>query len=470
MLFNGYPFLVFYAIVFAIYVLLARRTRAQNLLLLVASYVFYGAWDFRFLGLIALSTTVDYFAALAIERSASERLRAVWMGISMVANLGVLGVFKYLGFAAESFCDLAAVFQLTVSLPVAEIILPVGISFYTFQTLGYTLDVYRGRTKACSDPLAFAVYVSFFPQLVAGPIERANHFLPQIRQARTIRRVDLAIGTQFVLLGYFSKVVIADSMAPLVDQFYAAPERYGGSIAWLANLGFATQIYGDFAGYTLIARGISRWMGFRLISNFKQPYLADSPRDFWRRWHRSLSTWLRRNLYFELGGNRLGIARTCLNLMLTMLLGGLWHGASWNFVAWGGYQGLLLVIEHWLPDHRGGNQRPSLPRRLFYKSGTFLLMLVGWTLFRCSSLSEIGTVLQQMFFGNFYDSRALAFAWPILTAFTVMQLLDCWREKARSELILLRAPAMVRIAIYTFFVLSIMSVGFRRITFIYFQF
>ena len=480
MLFNSYTFLVFYAIVFVAYVALSRKTAGQNLLLLVSSYVFYAAWDYRFLSLILLSTVVDFFAGLRIEKG-NNQSRKRWLLFSLVVNLGVLATFKYFDFATESFCQLTAMFGLGLSIPMAEIILPVGISFYTFQTLSYTIDVYRGRVPACNNPLGFAVYVAFFPQLVAGPIERATHFLPQVLGPRNIRRVDLVIGLQFVLLGYFYKVVLADSIAPMVNQFYASPSRYGGSIAWLANVGFTVQIYGDFAGYSMIARGISRWMGFRLMANFRQPYLAASPRDFWNRWHRSLSQWLRRYLYFELGGSRRGFAITCRNLILTMLLGGLWHGASWNFVIWGGFHGILLVGQHaWMvvrPARGNGHLLQGHPGQLSSKilrlakiMVTFVLMLIGWTLFRCESLSDITVTFSRMFLSPLADPRWLSFAVPIGTAIAIMLVIDVWKEKIKSELVFLRAPVMVRWSVYSMIVFSLLSVGFRPTNFIYFQF
>ncbi|TWU02635.1 MBOAT family O-acyltransferase [Stieleria varia] len=476
MLFNSYTFLGFYAIVYLAYLASGKRVGTQNVLLLVASYVFYAAWDYRFLGLILLSTGVDYFAARRIDDSQSFTSRKTWLMLSLAVNLGVLATFKYLGFAIESFCQLTGFFGLPLSPTLAEIVLPVGISFYTFQTLSYTIDVYRGRVPACRDLLGFSVYVAFFPQLVAGPIERATHFLPQVLHKRRIRRVDLAIGTQFVVLGCFYKVVLADSVAPMVDQFYVSPSRYGASVAWLANIAFAVQIYGDFAGYSLIARGISRWMGFRLMSNFRQPYLATSPRDFWNRWHRSLSMWLRRYLYFELGGNRFGLAKTCRNLMITMLLGGLWHGASWNFVLWGVYHGALLIGVHAWNACRSTSRSPTHSRsiravaRVFQIALMFVLTLIGWTLFRCESFMQIRETFSVLFASRFWDPRWISFAIPTLTALSIMLSIDIWREATQSELVFLRAPVIVRWSLYVFMILSVISVGFRPTTFLYFQF
>ncbi len=476
MLFNSYTFLAFYAIVFASYFALRRSLRAQNGLLLIASYAFYSAWDYRFLALILLSTVVDFVVARKIEHhrdkgGAAKGRGRRWLILSLVVNLGSLAIFKYLNFAVDSFCALSEMVGLPLSVTVGKIILPVGISFFTFQTLSYTIDVYRGRVKACRDPLAFAVYVAFFPQLVAGPIERATHFLPQVLRSRSLRRVDFAIGTQFVLYGYFLKVVLADSIAPLVDQYYADPARYGGSIAWIANLGFAVQIYGDFCGYSLIARGISRWMGFRLMSNFRQPYLATSPRDFWTRWHRSLSLWLRRYLYFELGGSRHGMTRTVRNLMITMALGGLWHGASWNFVLWGIFHGLLLACEHWWIAARPfRTQSAGRAWKPLQRVATFSIMIIGWTLFRCESTDELSTVFTSMFAGPFADHRAFAFLQPVAVALAILLAVDVWKETKSHELVFLRAHPMVRTSLYVFFVIAVMAVGFRPTSFIYFQF
>lgn len=535
MLFNSYTFLAFYAVVYLSY-LLIRHRRAQNLLLLAASYVFYAAWDPRFLSLILLSTLVDYVAAIRIEslshvdavsssrgRMPPGRSRLCWLLASLVTNLGVLAAFKYLGFASESLGEILGWVGLQASFPLMQIILPVGISFYTFQTLSYTIDVYRRRIPAERDLFDFALFVAFFPQLVAGPIERAAHFLPQIKRARQIRRTDLGIGLQFVLVGYFAKVVVADSVAPIVDQVFANPQRYSGAVVWSGAVGFAAQIYGDFLGYSLIARGISRWMGFRLVSNFRQPYLATSPRDFWHRWHRSLSFWLRRYVYFELGGSRCGALATYRNLLVTMVLGGLWHGAAWSFVLWGLYHGMLLVIEHvWrslMPrgktpypvplasgtegeEAESAAKRPDSPQSkqsfparqaaavhhrpadsaalLRYAFGplvhsakvaiTFLLVLIGWVLFRCESVGEIGVVFGRMFASSDGVDEPAAYALPILAALSVLMLFDVWRERNHSQLVLLRATLAVRWSVYVFLILCIVTVGFRPAAFLYFQF
>ncbi len=301
MLFNSWEFAVFFASVLLIY----RRlgTRHQNVLLLVASYVFYGWWDWRFLSLIWISTIVDYLVALRLGRSETTRRRALLM-ISVVTNLGLLAFFKYFNFFIDSAAVLIESIGLSANLPTLRVILPVGISFYTFQTLGYTIDVYRGKAPPERDPVVFATYVAYFPQLVAGPIERAAHLLPQIRQPRRADNEQLASGALLILIGLTRKVAIADPLASIVDGAFANPAIWGSADLLLAVAAFALQIYCDFAGYTDIARGTSRMLGIELMENFNHPYFAADITTFWRRWHISLSTWLRDYLYIPLGGNR----------------------------------------------------------------------------------------------------------------------------------------------------------------------
>lgn len=336
MLFTQLTFWVFFAIVAALYVLLPHK--AQNRMLLVASYVFYGAWDWRFLSLILLSTGVDYVVGLKIGAEDHQARRKRLLAISLAVNLGMLGVFKYFGFFVSSFEALLAQFGYETDPFVLSIVLPVGISFYTFQTLSYTIDIYRRELEPSRDFLDFALFVAFFPQLVAGPIERARNLLPNIAAPRMLSWDALGRGAVLCLLGLIKKVVIADAIAPSVDAVYASPDPTRADVI-LATWLFAIQIYCDFSGYTDIARGVAKMLGFRLMRNFAQPYFAVDPQEFWRRWHISLSTWLRDYLYISLGGNRGGAWTTYRNLMATMALGGLWHGAAWNFVLWGIYQG-----------------------------------------------------------------------------------------------------------------------------------
>ncbi|MCA9032721.1 MAG: MBOAT family protein, partial [Planctomycetaceae bacterium] len=305
MLFNSFGFWLFFVVVLVLYQQL--RHRGQNVLLLIASYFFYGCWDWRFLGLIVLSTLIDYSVALGIAKAEADSRKRWLLLISMAANLGILAFFKYFEFFLTSFNDMMLGLGLEREIPLFEIILPVGISFYTFQTMSYTIDVYRGDCKATDNLLDFAVYVAFFPQLVAGPIERASKLLPQMLTDRKPTAVDFRDGLFLVISGMFRKVVIADNMAPLVNTIFAQDiNTLSGWDVMLGTYAFAFQIYGDFSGYSAIARGISRWLGFDLMTNFHMPYFAVSPSDFWRRWHISLSQWLRDYLYIPLGGNRHG--------------------------------------------------------------------------------------------------------------------------------------------------------------------
>ena len=392
MLFTELRFWAFFAVVGLLYVALPHR--AQNRMLLVASYAFYAAWDWRFLGLILLSTAVDYAVGLrmAAEADPHRRRRLLW--VSLAVNLGMLAVFKYFGWFADSFRALAAGLGFEADPVVLAIVLPVGISFYTFQTLSYTIDIYRRDLEPTADFLNFALFVAFFPQLVAGPIERAKALLPNIESPRRLTWEALGRGTVLCLLGLIKKVVVADGLAPSVDAVYASPDPTRLDVA-VATWLFAIQIYCDFSGYTDIARGVAKMLGFRLMRNFAQPYFAADPQEFWRRWHISLSTWLRDYLYVSLGGNRGGRWRTYRNLMATMALGGLWHGAAWNFVAWGLYQGALLAGHRALTGaHKRvgeGVRRPlgAWLGRIVAALVFFQLVCYGWLLFRATSFGQI---------------------------------------------------------------------------------
>jgi alginate O-acetyltransferase complex protein AlgI len=399
MLFNSFDFAFFLLACLAIYygLQLGGYHRAQNRVLLFASYLFYGAWDWRFLSLIAISTGVDYFVALELGRRDDPRWRRLLLGLSLLTNLGILGFFKYANFFAENLQALGASLGLEPSRPVLEILLPVGISFYTFQTLSYTIDVYRRRLEPTRDLLDFALFVAFFPQLVAGPIERAARLLPQIASARRVDWQGFNSGAWLIFWGLFKKVVIADNLAVMVD-FVFNPASSPTSLELLMGIcAFAFQIYCDFSGYTDIARGVSRLMGFELMLNFRLPYFATSPADFWRRWHISLSTWLRDYLYISLGGNRLGTRLRYRNLMITMLLGGLWHGAAWPFVLWGAYHGVLLVchqlLQPWLARLGPSSAAGARAWWLLRVFATFQLVCFGWLLFRSESLGQLASHL-----------------------------------------------------------------------------
>ncbi len=396
MTFISYEFLAFFAVVLLAYGRLPMR--AQNLWLLAASFFFYGWWDWRFLGLILGSSTIDYFAGLAASPDSghSERTRRVAMWTSVASNLSLLGFFKYLGFFVESAQAGLAGLGLPWDTSTLNIILPVGISFYTFQTLSYTIDVWRGQLRPEKRFDTFLLFVSFFPQLVAGPIERASHLLPQLNAPRRPSAGTIADGFSLMLVGFFKKMVVADNMAPWVNELFRRPDPTAAEVC-VAAVAFAFQIYGDFSGYTDIARGAARTLGFDLQPNFRTPYLAINPSDFWRRWHISLSSWLRDYLYISLGGNRKGSTRTRVNLMVTMLLGGLWHGANWTFLLWGAYQGALLGAHHAI-THRDARKTQdartlALPALAWRIALLFPLTCVGWLIFRSADIDELARML-----------------------------------------------------------------------------
>ncbi len=393
MLFNSSVFAIFFALVFIGYWSL-RGPKSQNILLLVASMVFYGWWDVRFLPLIYLSVVIDYTAGLKISaaREGGGRGRG-WLITSIVTNLSVLGYFKYCNFFISNLEPVWEAFGWNPG--TLNIILPMGISFYTFQTMSYTIDVYRGKCPPCRSMLLFATYVSFFPQLVAGPIERATSLMPQLMKARKLTASTIRVSLLLILLGYLKKVLIADNLALVVDSAFGRIQNgfeVSGGDMLVGVYAFAFQLYCDFSGYSDIALGVAGLLGVRLMVNFKQPLLACSVTDFWRRWHISLSLWLRDYLYIPLGGSRKGQGRTYINLMATMLIGGLWHGASWVFVVWGGIHGSALALERVLGIGNSGTQ-PSGVRRLVGWVWTFHVFVFSMCFFRADSLASSMKVL-----------------------------------------------------------------------------
>jgi len=385
MTFNSLSFLIFFAVVYVIY--LNVNHKWQNRVLLIASYFFYGCWNWRFLSLIALSTVIDFTVGRKLDASEDQAVRKRWLFVSMFCNLGILGFFKYFNFFSESLVDFLQIFNLNINYSTLNIILPVGISFYTFQTMSYTIDVYRKDLKTCDNFFDFALFVSFFPQLVAGPIERAKNLLPNVTAKRQISYDKIRRGLFLIVFGLFKKVVIADGVAPSVNQIFNATGGVSGIDVILATYLFALQIYCDFSGYSDIARGVSKMMGFELMENFRVPYISKTPSEFWTRWHISLSSWLRDYLYIPLGGNRKGKFSTYKNLVITMVLGGLWHGAAWNFVLWGTYQGVILVLYRLFQKKSSKEKRPiiNLISILFF----FQVTCYGWLLFRANSFSQI---------------------------------------------------------------------------------
>jgi D-alanyl-lipoteichoic acid acyltransferase DltB (MBOAT superfamily) len=439
-----------------------------------ASYLFYGWWDYRFCSLLAISTVVDYLCGRGMAGSSSERHRKALLTVSCITNLGILGFFKYFNFFADSFAGFFAAFGLEPHFFELHVILPVGISFYTFQTMSYTIDVYRGSTRPVRDFLDFALYVAFFPQLVAGPIERSGRLMPQIVNPRPRRPEDFTEGLYLVVTGLFKKIVVADNMAVIVNGIFAAePSRLSGGECLIGVYAFAFQIYGDFSGYSCIARGVARWLGFDLMTNFNMPYFATSPRDFWSRWHISLSTWLRDYLYIPLGGNRKGRWKTYRNLMLTMLLGGLWHGAGWTFIAWGFFHGALL-IGHRLCEKRRAQPRPDPRTRLANVAKALLmfhLVCVGWLLFRAQSMPQAWGMAARVFADLRFTPTALYGLGMIAFYVAPLMALELWLHHKKDLLRLPKVNWVPRACVYSYF--ALMLVAFHPTVpseFIYFQF
>jgi D-alanyl-lipoteichoic acid acyltransferase DltB (MBOAT superfamily) len=479
MLFNSLEFAAFFPLVYAVYRLLGHR--GQNRLLLLASYVFYGSWDVRFLALIALSTAVDFLCGLRIHESRDPRRRKLLLGVSLATNLGLLGAFKYFDFFAEGFLRLSAAFGLQVHAVTLDVVLPVGISFYTFQTLSYTIDVYRDRLEAEPDLLTFALFVAFFPQLVAGPIERARDLLPQLRQARTITREHVRSGLWLLLFGYFLKVFLADNLAPIVDRGFAPGGEATAFGVLVAVYAFAFQLFGDFAGYSSIALGCAALLGIRLSTNFLFPYFVTNPRDFWRHWHITLSSWLRDYLYVPLGGSRCSAWKVRRNLLVTMVLGGLWHGAGLTFVVWGAYHGLLLVAHRWVVGRLGDGLGEAESGPVRWPGGLWRLAKViamfHWTclgllIFRAVSLPQVGALLwtlatrwERPFVDEIVSAQSvlLLAALPVIVGLLQSRTGDVRRIEAIPRP--LRAPL---VAILVFLLLS--WGRWQGAEFIYFQF
>ena len=382
MSFNSLEFLFFLPVFLVVFYAGCFKARLRDSILLVSSYIFYMFWYWQYAGLIALSTLVDYYIGGKLSKEKNPLRRKLIVSASLVLNLGMLGVFKYFNFFYESSQEALMFFGVEIPDFYHQLLLPVGISFYTFQTLSYTLDIYRNKIKPEKSLTKFAVFVSFFPQLVAGPIVKAKDFLPQINRPTVISKEAWDCGIMLIFIGLFKKIVIADLLAYLaVDSIFANPGDYSSVDLLIGLYAYSFQIYCDFSGYSDIAIGLALLMGFTLPINFDRPYLSQTPSDFWMRWHISLSSWLKEYLYFSLGGNRLGSLITCRNLVITMLLGGLWHGASFNFILWGGFHGLILVLTRGVVAENSLNIKAVLKMFL-----NFHLIVFSWLLFRVSEI------------------------------------------------------------------------------------
>lgn len=459
MFFNTTQFFVFFAAVLALFYLSPRAWRKY--ILLAASYLFYATWNWRFIALLLTLTAIDYTAGRLIEQAKPPR-RKLFLILSLGANLGFLGFFKYYNFLASNVSLLAGRPETSFAL---HVVLPLGISFHTFQSMSYIVDVYRGEQEAIRDPFDYALFICFFPQLVAGPIVRAREFFRDLLDWKTPTADDVSSGLFLLSIGLAKKMAFADQFAKVANEYFGNFAKHpGGAAAWSGVFAFTMQIYFDFAGYTDMAIGMARLLGFHFPDNFRRPYLATSITDFWRRWHMSLSRWLRDYLYIPLGGNRHGSVATYRNLIFTMLLGGLWHGASWNFVIWGGYHGGLLALER-------------LTRRFWRPARwnvggwilTFVLVMVGWVFFRAADLRQSVAVLREM--GSGWQGEVLLNPWQLglaglaLVVATAEEAFD-WFDRLMRWPLAARAVTLAAI----FFVIELFGVTDVAIPFVYFQF
>lgn len=464
--FNSPEYFFFLPITLVVYALVFRRESLRDAWLLAISYFFYMSWNWKYAGLIALSTVIDYYVGRALHAESDQARRKRLLLLSMVSNLGLLGLFKYYNFFIEIGQTVSGPLGLDLGFLRHELLLPVGISFYTFQTMSYTIDVYRRELEVEPSLLKFSVFVTFFPQLVAGPIVRAADFLPQMHRIPEVTRARVHDGMRLVFQGLFKKIVIADLLAGLgVDAIFARPGDFSSLDLLFGLYGYSFQIYCDFSGYSDIAIGTARIFGFELTKNFDRPYLAQNVREFWARWHISLSTWLRDYLYISLGGNRGSPRRTHFNLMMTMLLGGLWHGAALNFVLWGAWHGLLLIFARGSTKFDTEASAGVILRRRFL---TFHLVVVSWLLFRVTSMQNFldytggmlrfsaGTQLSPLYYGVLATGVALHVIPPPTAAE--------WGARW------IKMPVVVQAAVYAGFILIFAGLSLGTPSFIYFQF
>lgn len=402
MFFNSIDFAIFFPIVLTLYWIVSKQLTLRNTLLLLASYVFYGWWNWQFLILIIISSAVDFGIGKKIATAKKSRTRKGWLIISLCVNLGLLGYFKYANFFITSFVDGFRLFGKELEVTPLSIILPVGISFYTFQTLSYTIDIYRKKIQPTDNALSFFTFVAFFPQLVAGPIERASHLLPQFQKIHILKYEQVKSGLLLISFGLIKKMIIADRAAVLVNTVYESPSDYKGLEVIVATILFAFQIYCDFSGYTDIARGSAKMMGFDLMKNFNAPYFSKSITAFWHRWHISLSTWFRDYVYFPLGGNKKGKYRTYLNLFIVFVVSGLWHGAAVTFLIWGAIHGTIIVIEKGIKNIRKTFSQDTLEEKSSYLSTffmgimTFIIVCFAWIFFRAETLADAMIIIQNL--------------------------------------------------------------------------
>ena len=484
MLFNSLDFAVFLPIVFLLYWFVTKHSlKLQNALIVAASYVFYGWWDWRFLSLIIFSTFLDYSIGRRLKNEENQKIRKTLLWTSIIVNLGLLGVFKYYNFFLDNFIAVFSFFGRDIQPNSLDIILPVGISFYTFQTLSYTIDVYKKKLEPTEDLVAFSAFVCFFPQLVAGPIERATNLLPQFYKKRTFEYDKAVDGMRQILWGLFKKVVIADNCAEYANLIFNSYQDYNGSTLLLGAIFFTFQIYGDFSGYSDIAIGTSRLFGFNLMQNFATPYFSRDIAEFWRRWHISLSTWFRDYLYIPLGGSRGGTWMKVRNTFIIFLVSGFWHGANWTFIVWGGLNALYFLPLLLFKRNRTnlgvvaeGRMLPNL-RELWQMGTTFLLTVLAWVFFRAESLDIALIMVKEIFSSTLLDyptvmeTRNLKNTLALLNLFLILE----WIGRKHTfpiENHLNNSSTRVRWFSYLFILILIYVFGNynSKLEFIYFQF
>ncbi len=458
MLFHTWVFLAFFLLFYPVF-LLVRNTRFKDPWLLVCSYLFYGWWNPVYLVLIAWSTTVDYSMVVLMSRSRGKRL---WLFLSLANNLALLGFFKYGAFVADNLNHVLGSLGFSYSVPQPDVLLPVGISFYVFQSLSYTIDFFRGRVEKEKSFLRYATFVSLFPQLVAGPVERAGNLLPQLRKKVALTWEDISDGLSLFLVGFFKKVALADYLALYVDRVYDVPENFGGTALLCATFAFGWQIYFDFSGYTDMARGIGRMIGIRIMLNFNNPYLSKGLGEFWNRWHISLSSWFKDYVYIPLGGNRKGHWRTYGNMALTMLISGLWHGAAWTFVIWGGLHALGRFLTRELERTSFYRERvPGLPKQIL----VFAFVTFAWIFFRAATLDDALLIVARIFTDGWTDPE-----FPLLMLALILSVwLYQFAMESRLKRILSAAPLRLGLATGMIVYLVLFATGNGQ-PFIYFQF
>lgn len=474
MIFSTVEFAFFFPIVFLLYWFIFKKNlRTQNIFLIGASYFFYACWDWRFLGLIFISSLIDYWVGKQLDRTNNKSLRKQWLLLSLVVNLGLLAYFKYANFFIEAFTDTFTLFGAQLSGQTLNIILPVGISFYTFQTLSYTIDVYRKKMTPVHDPIPFFAYVSFFPQLVAGPIERATSLLPQFSKQRVFSNKKATQGLQLILIGLFKKMVIADHCAIAVNTIFSNYTEYNGSTLFFGAIFFAFQIYGDFSGYSDIAIGTAKLLGFDLMKNFDMPYLSRNMGEFWRRWHISLSTWFRDYVYIPLGGSKSNSINHFRNILIVFLLSGLWHGANYTFIAWGLVHALFFIPLVLFGKHKvylnyqNTGVIPSI-RTVVQILTTFVLVCLAWVFFRATTITEAFQYLNGIFSASLFETPKVS---RILVLGLVCYMIIEWVQRNKEHLLVMpKLPKVIRYLIYYAIIWAIVYHSATTQPFIYFQF